>query len=133
MHEVTYLRPKTVEHAVRLYRTTPGCRPLAGGMLGAWVAIHSWAMAVGSSWLHAIAGVLAFLWMINLLLVAFNMIPAYPMDGGRVLRSVLWAWKKNIRWATGIASRLGAGFGVFLMLLGVVEILRGGPMNGKMI
>jgi CBS domain-containing protein len=47
------------------------------------------------------------------------------LDGGRVLRSALWHWKANLRWATRITSRLGAGFGVALMVLAVVLVFGG--------
>ena len=64
------------------------------------------------------AAVLAYLAFINRMLVFFNMIPAFPLDGGRVLRSALWQWKGDLPWATAITSRIGSGFGVALMILG---------------
>ena len=66
----------------------------------------------------------------NLILAIFNLIPAFPLDGGRVLRSVLWSWKKNLRWATRIASRIGSGFGIALIILGVFVIISGGFIGG---
>ena len=65
-----------------------------------------------------VTGVLAYLALINLVLVAFNAVPAFPLDGGRVLRSVLWRWKEDLRWATRITSRIGGGFG--LLLIGTI-------------
>lgn len=62
--------------------------------------------------------VLTYLAFINRMLVYFNMIPAFPLDGGRVLRSALWQWKGDLAWATSITSRIGSGFGVALMVLG---------------
>lgn len=75
-------------------------------------------------------GVLRYLAMLNGLLVAFNMVPAFPLDGGRALRAGLWAWRKDLRWATRIASRIGAAFGAGLMILGVLAMLRGGLITG---
>ena len=64
-----------------------------------------------------------YLGTINLLLLAFNMIPAFPLDGGRVLRSALWFWKKDLAWATSIASRIGRGFGFLLIALGIFDVV----------
>jgi Zn-dependent protease/CBS domain-containing protein len=75
-------------------------------------------------------GVLIYLGLINLLLAGFNLIPAFPLDGGRVLRSALWAWKKNLKWATRIASQIGSGFGIFLILLGVFSFINGNIIGG---
>ncbi len=71
----------------------------------------------------AISGVVGYLAFINVVLVAFNMMPAFPLDGGRVLRSVLWAWKGDVRWATSITSKMGSGLGIMLMVLGVIQII----------
>jgi Zn-dependent protease len=67
----------------------------------------------------SIVAVLAYLAWINAIVVVFNMIPAFPLDGGRVLRSLLWAWKKRLRWATRVASTIGSGFGFVLIGFGI--------------
>ncbi len=76
------------------------------------------------------AAVFQYLGMINLLLALFNLIPAYPMDGGRILRAALWGWKGNLRWATRIASRIGIAFGILLIAFGAMRILAGALING---
>jgi Zn-dependent protease/predicted transcriptional regulator len=87
--------------------------------------------AVGEGWLPVpIAGVLEYLTLINFVLAGFNLVPAFPLDGGRVLRSALWQWKKNFRSATRIASKLGSFFGTVLIFLGVLNILRGNVIGG---
>lgn len=63
----------------------------------------------------AVVGYLAY---INAILAGFNLVPAFPLDGGRMLRSGLWAWKKDFRWASRTAANIGSGFGVFLIVLG---------------
>jgi CBS domain-containing protein len=78
----------------------------------------------------ALAVVLAYLGAINLLLVVFNMIPAFPLDGGRVLRSILWAAKGNLRWATKVTSTIGSAFGIVLIGLGLLSIVRGNVLGG---
>jgi Zn-dependent protease/CBS domain-containing protein len=62
-------------------------------------------------------GVAAWLGYINLTLLVFNLLPALPLDGGRVLRSALWAAKGNLAWATHIAALIGRGFG-YLFIVG---------------
>jgi CBS domain-containing protein len=57
------------------------------------------------------------------MLAVFNLIPAFPLDGGRVLRASLWVWQKNLRRATRTASDIGSAFGLLLVLLGVLSIL----------
>lgn len=71
-----------------------------------------------------------YLGRLNFVLAIFNLIPAFPMDGGRVLRSILWAVKGDIRWATKWASGLGGLFGFMLMMLGLFAALSGGLVQG---
>ncbi|MEJ2285736.1 MAG: site-2 protease family protein [Desulfobacterales bacterium] len=81
-------------------------------------------------WPPPLNGVVGYLAMINMMLAIFNLIPAFPLDGGRILRSILWGWKKNLRWATRVASNIGSGFGIFLIVLGVIRILAGNFVGG---
>jgi Zn-dependent protease len=77
-----------------------------------------------------VIGVLNYLAWINAVLAAFNLVPAFPLDGGRVLRAILWGRSGNIRWATRVTSTIGSGFGMVLIILGVVSIVRGNTMGG---
>ena len=88
------------------------------------------ALGRAAGWPAPVSGVLDYLSAINAVLVAFNLMPAFPLDGGRVLRSALWGWKKDLRWATRIATRIGAGFGMLLMGLGVFTLLTGNLVSG---
>ncbi|MFP3868363.1 MAG: site-2 protease family protein [Desulfobacteraceae bacterium] len=81
-------------------------------------------------WSVAIIGVVGYLAMINAILAGFNILPAFPLDGGRVLRSILWGWKNNLRWATRISSRIGSGFGIVLIFLAVLQVLNGNFIAG---
>ena len=77
--------------------------------------------------------VLAVLWylgIVNAMLVVFNMIPAFPLDGGRVARSLLWMWKGELRWATRVASQLGSFFGILLIVLGITSVFMNNLIGG---
>ena len=75
--------------------------------------------------LSPVATALFWLGSINLLLAIFNMIPGFPMDGGRVFRASIWAITGDQRKATLWASNVGRYFGWFLMATGVMGLLQG--------
>jgi Zn-dependent protease len=83
-----------------------------------------------SVWSTPVFGVLEYLAFINAILAGFNLLPAFPLDGGRVLRSILWAAKDNLKWATRIASNIGVGFGLLLIFLGILQVVRGNFVGG---
>jgi Zn-dependent protease len=70
-----------------------------------------------------------WLWEVNLLLAAFNLIPAAPLDGGRILRAGIWRAGHDRTRAAVLAARAGLGFGVILIGLGLVEFARGATMG----
>jgi Zn-dependent protease/CBS domain-containing protein len=78
----------------------------------------------------AVAGVLWYLSCLNWTLAAFNLVPAFPLDGGRMLRAALWGWRKDLIWATSIAAGAGNIFGILLIVLGLIEVLRGDFVGG---
>jgi Zn-dependent protease/CBS domain-containing protein len=73
---------------------------------------------------------LAYLGRINLLLALFNMIPGFPLDGGRVLRAALWHFGGSLRNATRWASRVGQAIAFLFISLGAIQFLLGGLANG---
>jgi Zn-dependent protease len=77
-----------------------------------------------------VLSVLAYLSWMNALLAGFNMIPAFPLDGGRVLRAILWDWRKDLRLATRISAGLGSAFGLALIFLGVFAFMSGDTFAG---
>lgn len=78
----------------------------------------------------AVDGVVAWLGYINLSLLIFNLIPALPLDGGRVLRSALWRGRGDLGWATRVAADIGRGFGYLFIGLGVVMFIVQGSFSG---
>jgi len=95
---------------------------IAGPIVTAIIAAVCFGLAHlshAASWSVAVRGVLSYLAWVNVVLLAFNLVPAFPLDGGRVLRSILWALKKNVRWATRVAARIGTIFAFLLMAWGI--------------
>jgi len=78
----------------------------------------------------AVDGVAAWLGYINLSLFVFNMIPAVPLDGGRVLHAALWRAKGDFAWATRVASDIGQGFGYLFIALGIALLIFQSPFSG---
>jgi Zn-dependent protease/CBS domain-containing protein len=75
-------------------------------------------------------GVSANLAMINLAIGIFNLIPGFPLDGGRVLRSAFWAQKRSLVNATRAAARVGTVVAYGIMALGVAAFFLGSPITG---
>jgi Zn-dependent protease/CBS domain-containing protein len=77
-----------------------------------------------------IDAVAAWLGYINLTLLVFNLLPALPLDGGRVLHSALWRARNDFRWATRLAAGVGRGFGYLLIAVGVAMFIFQGSFSG---
>jgi Zn-dependent protease/CBS domain-containing protein len=75
-------------------------------------------------------GVAAWLGYINLTLAVFNLLPASPLDGGRVFHAVLWRARGDFAWATRVASEIGQGFGYLFIALGLVMFIFQGSFSG---
>jgi Zn-dependent protease len=86
-------------------------------------------LALGTSDTPA-AAVTLYLGFINLALGIFNLVPGFPLDGGRVLRSVLWGATHNFRRATQIATYVGQTFGFLLIGWGLFQLLSGDFLGG---
>jgi Zn-dependent protease/CBS domain-containing protein len=78
----------------------------------------------------SVDGVAAWLGYINLILAVFNLLPALPLDGGRVLHSALWRARGDSAWATRVASEIGQGFGYLFIALGLAMFIFQGSFSG---
>lgn len=112
-----------------------------------WIAIvgpvTSLAIGLGFLWIARLTGwlpgteptvprlaVLLWLGYINIMLAAFNMIPGYPLDGGRVLRAVIWGITKNADRSTQLASQVGQAVAFIFILLGLYRFFAGANFGG---
>ena len=101
----------------------PVCSLLLAAIFGgAWYALGS-----GDSTLEVMLFLLA--WS-NFSLGVFNILPGYPLDGGRVLRAAIWGLTGSYRRATRVAARAGQAIGVIAVLLGIFVGLMIEPVNG---
>jgi Zn-dependent protease len=72
-----------------------------------------------------LSAVLTYLAVVNLLVAVFNMLPAFPLDGGRVLRAILWARSGDLMRATSTAARVGRVLALGLIALGAIRLFGG--------
>lgn len=92
-----------------------------------WVITFIFRRDMAASPILPIAEFLAYT---NMFLAFFNLIPGFPLDGGRLLRAIIWGRTGNINKATLITSRIGKGFAMFLIFMGLWSILQGNFING---
>ncbi len=97
--------------------------PLTSVALGGLFFVLWW-LTTGFSEDKPVAVVLQWLFMINVVVGAFNMAPGFPMDGGRVLRSVIWGVSGNYYRSTHWVTVLGRGMGLVLMGFGALAAFR---------
>jgi Zn-dependent protease/CBS domain-containing protein len=97
-------------------------------------------VALGTAWLTGwqprsepatpVISVLVWLGYINLMLAAFNMIPGYPLDGGRVLRAVIWWITSNADRSTKVAAEVGQFVAFMFILWGLIQFFSGVSFSG---
>ena len=96
--------------------------PVVSLAIGILAAVASWALGGVSPPLAALGFWLA---MVNIPLAIFNLVPAYPLDGGRVLRAVLWFAGQDLRWGSTVATRVGQIAAMGLLFAGVWMLFDG--------
>lgn len=101
----------------------------AGPLVSMFLAAIFYAVAVSGLLGRASSAVARYLALINFVLALFNLVPAFPLDGGRILRGLLWKTAGKAR-ATRMASGAGTLFAFFLIAVGVFSLLREDPIAG---
>jgi Zn-dependent protease/predicted transcriptional regulator len=103
---------------------------IAGPLVSLGLGIFFVLLAVFARLPNAVDGVAAWLGYINLSLLVFNLLPALPLDGGRVFRSALWYLKGDLAWATRVAADVGRAFGYLLIAAGIALLIFQGSFSG---
>jgi Zn-dependent protease/predicted transcriptional regulator len=109
---------------------------IAGPIASLIIGFGSLGIALGLGWQRStepqteVTGVLVWLWYINIALAVFNMIPGFPLDGGRVLRAIVWAATKNADRSTRIAARVGQFVAFLFILDGIWQFFSGVGFGG---
>ncbi len=119
--------PKTPKDEFRMAIAGPLSSLVLGGIF--W-GIYFAASNTTTDTAQFITAIAYWLGFINILLGIFNLIPGFPLDGGRVLRSLLWWRSRNLQSATRIASTLGRGVGFIFIFGGIWLIFTGNWVNG---
>lgn len=99
--------------------------PLVTAVIAACFGVLALLLPAGTP--KVITALVDYQLIVNVLILVFNLLPAFPLDGGRVLRSVLWRRWGSIDRATSTAAGVGRGFGYVLIALGVLALLSGDP------
>jgi Zn-dependent protease/CBS domain-containing protein len=103
---------------------------IAGPIVSLMLAIGFEALRRVSGGLPPLLGLAQYLAYINFALVLFNLIPGFPLDGGRVFRAIVWAITRNLRRATVIAAHVGRAFAFLFIFWGVLLIFGGNWGDG---
>ena len=97
----------------------------AGPLVSLILAVLFYAVQPLVGGIEPLLGLAKYLAYINLALVLFNLIPGYPLDGGRVFRAIVWAITGNMRRATLIAANVGRLFAFLFIFIGVWQMVSG--------
>lgn len=103
---------------------------LVGPLASLAIGVVSWLLALVLAGVPVLYALLAYLGIANILLGVFNLIPGFPLDGGRVLRAILWKINGNLRTATTWAVRVGEIVAFLFILYGIYQVFAGFWLNG---
>jgi Zn-dependent protease len=104
---------------------------IVGPLTSLMISVILWGVAsVLSGGSSPINAVIWYLGIVNFFLGIFNLLPVFPLDGGRVLRSIIWAATGSYGWATRVSSILGRTAGIGLIVLGVWQFVIGNRLGG---
>jgi Zn-dependent protease/CBS domain-containing protein len=97
--------------------------PLVSLVIGVTLVVLGRAIDLPS----AVDGVVVWVGLTNLFVLVFNLLPAFPLDGGRIFRSALWKLRGDLGWATRVAGGVGRALGGLMIAFGLVSFLAYSP------
>jgi Zn-dependent protease len=103
---------------------------IAGPAVSIALAIILWELQPLVVHAGALPALTKYLALLNLVLGIFNLLPGFPLDGGRIFRAILWAVTRNFQRAAAIAAATGRFFGFVFIFLGVWQVFAGNVFNG---
>lgn len=105
---------------------------LAGPVVSLMLALGFWFVSflLSAMDISAVSSAVGYLALLNLILGLFNLLPAFPLDGGRIFRAYLWSRGSDFLTATEKAARLGSLFAYGLMGFGLLNMFSGGVIAG---
>lgn len=106
--------------------------PIASAVIGVLSLAAAWLLGWRFTEAQQTPLTTMFVWLgyINLMLAAFNLIPGYPLDGGRILRSIIWWITKDVNRSTRLAARTGQAVALLFILLGIFRFFAGEGFGG---
>jgi Zn-dependent protease/CBS domain-containing protein len=106
-----------------------GVGPLSSFVIAVLFFLFGW-LGAANGWDVAIIGVATYLALINVILAVFNLLPGFPLDGGRMLRAIVWKITGDLTRATRAAVLGGRIVGFLLMAVGLLQIFGGNLIGG---
>jgi Zn-dependent protease/predicted transcriptional regulator len=103
--------------------------PVSSIVIGALFGLVWW-VGTRAGWSPAVTGVAAYLGVLNVALAVFNLLPGFPLDGGRLFRSIVWKITGDVTRATRVASTGGRWLGYILVGLGILQAFGGNVLGG---
>lgn len=103
--------------------------PVTSVVIGALLWLLSW-FGTRAGWPLAVVGAAQYLGFLNIVLAVFNMVPGFPLDGGRVFRSIAWKITGDAKRAMRYAATAGKWFGYLLIALGLFQVVQGFLVGG---
>ena len=106
--------------------------PISSAMIGTACLVVAWLAGwrAGGTPETAVLAMLVWLGYINLMLAAFNMIPGFPLDGGRILRALIWWRNRDSVRSTMLAARVGQAVALIFIALGIFRFFAGAGFGG---
>jgi Zn-dependent protease/predicted transcriptional regulator len=107
--------------------------PIVSALTGLAVCVVAYGLLLFGPALGAIGDVLVIIGALDLILAAVSVVPAFPLDGGRIVRAIGWAWTKDMRKGTRISGVVGKWVGRALLVFGFAILLAEAQLGGDLI